>query len=93
MTPASTKTSTTAPPDLAAEYETVDRIAWRAGVLATVNVLALVLAVRLVLLVAVIGAVILAFLGVQSPEPLRLYALAVYAALVVLPAIWLASRH
>jgi len=67
--------------------------AWRAAVLATVNVLALVLAVRLTLLVAVIGAIVLATIAVRDPDPWRLGALAIYGVLVVCPAMWLASRR
>jgi hypothetical protein len=82
---------TPTPPNIQAEY--VHRRDWKAGVLGALNVLVLVTAIRITLLCAVLGAVILTFLGIQAPEPLRLGALAVYAALVVIPLIWLAARR
>ena len=60
------------------------------------NVITAVLAVRLTLLVSVGGAVWLSWLvlgGTGAPEPLRLAALAVYCAVVVVPLVWLASRR
>ncbi|HEX8827326.1 MAG TPA: hypothetical protein VF778_04355 [Xanthobacteraceae bacterium] len=52
-----------------------------------------VLAVRLILLVAVSGAIWLTWLALASPDPYRLAALAVYAAVVVVPVVWLSSRR
>ena len=75
------------------EYMT--RAAWRSGVLGAVNVLLIVLAVRLVLLVAVIGALWLAKLALDVPQPVQqaaLIMLAVYCVTVVLPMVWLSSR-
>jgi hypothetical protein len=59
------------------------------------NVATAILAVRLILLVAVCGAVALAYLVLQDPEPspYRLGALAVFAGIVVVPLIWLAARR
>ncbi|HEY4808599.1 MAG TPA: hypothetical protein VIH81_12770 [Roseiarcus sp.] len=74
-----------------AEY--VHRAAWKAGVLASINVLAIVLAVRLGLLVAIVGAIGLTYIAIQTPDPLRLGALAIYCAFVLLPTTWLASRR
>jgi hypothetical protein len=60
------------------------------------NLLAVVLAVRLVLLVAVIGALYLAKLALDVPAPVQppaLIMLAVYCATVVIPMVWLSSRR
>jgi len=76
-----------------AEY--VHRGAWKAGVLGAMNLLAVVLAVRLVLLVAVLGALWLAKLALDVPAPVQqaaLIMLGVYCATVVLPMVWLSSR-
>ena len=67
--------------------------AWKAGVLGSINVLAIVLAVRLGLLVAIVGAICLTYIAIQAPDPLRLGALAIYCAFVLLPTTWLASRR
>src|SRR5580704_9085084 len=73
--------------------ELVNRAAWRAGVLGSINVLAIVLAVRLGLLVAIVGAICLTYIAIQAPDPLRLGALAIYCSFVLLPTTWLASRR
>jgi hypothetical protein len=75
--------------------EYVHRAAWKAGVLGAVNLLAVVLAVRLVLLVAVIGALWLAKLALDVPVAMQMPALVmlgVYCATVVIPMVWLSSR-
>jgi hypothetical protein len=59
----------------------------------TLNVLFVILAVRAVLLVAVIGAIILASAVVATPDPWRLGALAVYTIAVVVPTVWLSARR
>ena len=59
------------------------------------NLLAVVLAVRLVLLVAVLGALWLAKLALDVPAPVQIPALVmlgVYCVTVVLPMVWLSSR-
>jgi hypothetical protein len=59
------------------------------------NLLAVVLAVRLVLLVAVVGALWLAKLALDVPAPVQqpaLIMLGVYCVTVVLPMVWLSSR-
>lgn len=83
-----TPSPTTAPPSLSQEF--VHRSAWKAGVMGAFNVLVAVLAVRLVLLVAVGGAIGLTVLALEQPDPYRLYVLAVYCGAVVLPATVLA---
>jgi hypothetical protein len=80
-------------PSREAEYQ--HRAAWKAGVMGALNLLAIVLAVRLVLLVAVIGALWLAKLTLDVAAPLQMPALVmlgVYCATVVLPMVWLSSR-
>jgi len=88
-----TTAQTTATP-LSQEY--VHRAGWKAGVLGALNVATVILAVRLTLLVSVGGAIWLTWLvcgGAGAPDPLRLAALGVYAAAVVVPLVWLASRR
>lgn len=72
--------------------EAVTRAAWKAGVLGAVNMLAMVLAARLIVLVAVAGAISLTWLALQQPEPMRLGALAIYCVAVVIPTVFLALR-
>jgi uncharacterized BrkB/YihY/UPF0761 family membrane protein len=88
---AATTSQTPAKP-VSRETEYVHRAAWKAGVLGAFNVLAIILAIRFTLLVAVIGAIILALAVEREPDPWRLGALGVYALVVVLPTVWLASR-
>jgi hypothetical protein len=80
--------------NLQAEY--VHRAAWKAAVMGTLNVLIAVVAVRFVLLLAVVGAFVLAKLSLDVAEPVKtpaLIMLGVYCATVVLPMVWLASRR
>jgi hypothetical protein len=62
-----------------------------------INVLALVLSARLVSLVAVSGAIALAWYALQASDVLlvqwRTIALGIYAAAVCLPALWLSLRQ
>jgi hypothetical protein len=77
------------------EGEFQHRAAWKAGVMGALNLLAIVLAVRLVLLVAVIGALWLAKLALDVPVAMQMPALVmlgVYCATVVIPMVWLSSR-
>jgi hypothetical protein len=61
--------------------------------LGALNVVTAVLAVRLILLVSVCGAIALAYLALTQPDPYRLGALAIYAVVVVLPMVWLSARR
>jgi uncharacterized membrane protein len=72
--------------------EYVTRAAWKAAVLGSLNVLFVILAIRAILLIAVIGAIYLSVLATTSPDPWRLAAVAGYAIIVVVPLTWLASR-
>jgi hypothetical protein len=78
---------TTTPPNLQAEFQ--HRVAWKAGVLGALNMMATVLAVRLILLIAVGGAISLTWLALQQPDLIRLAVLGVYCAAVVIPTVWL----
>jgi hypothetical protein len=89
-----TQTQTSTPNPREAEF--VHRAAWKAGVIGAVNVLLVVLAVRIILLVAVIGALYLAKIAIDAPAPLQVPALVmlgVYSATVVIPMVWLSSRR
>src|SRR5580693_3973333 len=89
---ATATTTTATKPPVPRETEFIHRAAWKAGVMGALNLLAVVLAVRLVLLVAVAGAIYLAIIVTSAPDPWRLAALGVYTVTVVGPAAWLASR-
>lgn len=73
--------------------ELQNRAAWKAGVLGALNVLVLVIAVRFILLIAVVGAIWLTVAAIAVPDPLKLAALGIYALVVVVPTVWLASRR
>jgi hypothetical protein len=72
--------------------EYVARAAWKAAVLGSLNVLFVILAVRAILLVAVVGAIYLTIIAATTPDPWRMAAVATYAVIVVVPLTWLASR-
>jgi hypothetical protein len=67
------------------------RAAWKAGVLGAINVLALVLAGRALVLVAIAGSIFLTWLALGNPDPYRLAALGIYCLMVVCPSVWLAK--
>jgi hypothetical protein len=56
------------------------------------NAASVIVAVRLILLISVCGSIVLAYLALTDTNPMRLGALAIYALVVVVPMIWLASR-
>jgi hypothetical protein len=85
------QTSST-PKPVPRETEFVHRGAWKAGVMGALNLLAVVLAIRLTLLVAVAGAIYLTIVAANAPDPYRLGAVGIYTLLVVGPMVWLASR-
>ena len=96
---ATATTTAPTPPNLAAsgalgnrQGEYIHRAAWKAGVLGDLNVLVAVIAIRFILLAAVAGAIVLTYITVQTPDPWRLGALAIYALTIVWPCVWLASR-
>lgn len=53
----------------------------------------IILAVRAILLIAIIGAIYLAIIASRDPDPWRLGALAIYTVGVIAPTIWLSSRR
>lgn len=89
---AATTTATPPKPVPRETAEFVHRAAWKAGVLGSLNVLIAVIAARFILMLAIVGAVALAWVGISNPDPWRVSILAAYAILVVIPMVWLASR-
>lgn len=85
----SAATTTNPPPNL--QPELMRRSAWRQQVLATLNVLIVIIAVRMILLVAVAGAIFLTYLALQSQDYFRIAVLAIYCAVVVVPVTWLCA--
>ena len=75
------------------QQEYIHRAAWKAGVLGAINVLIQVVAVRVIVLVAVSGGIVLASIALGDPDPWRLGVLTIYSLAVVVPVVWLASRH
>lgn len=59
----------------------------------SLNVAATILAVRLILLLATVGAFVLAWMAIQTAQPMQLGAVGLYLAGVVLPLTWLSSRR
>lgn len=89
----SPQTSSTSATTTTPQPEFVHRAAWKAGVLGSLNVIFAIVAVRLILLVSVSGAIWLSWLALAQPDPYRLAALGIYAFVVVVPLVWLASRR
>jgi len=83
--------TTTRPTAGSLHTEYIHRNAWKAGVLGALNMAALVLASRLIVLIAVAGGIVLAYPALDHPDWFRIGILAVYCAGVVLPAVWLAA--
>jgi hypothetical protein len=75
------------------QQEYIHRASWKAGMLGALNAATAILAARLILLVAVCGAIGLTYLVLREPDPYRLAALGVYAGVVVVPLIWLTARR
>ena len=84
-------TSPTSSTPKQAEY--VHRAAWKAGVIGAFNALAIILAIRLILLVAIVGAIALSVIAINAPDPYRLAALGIYSVVIVVPMVWLSSRR
>ena len=78
------------PPQVLAELAA--RKSWQQAVIGSLNVATKILAVRLILLLAVVGAIALTLIAVQKNDPARLIALGVYTVTVVLPMVWLSVR-
>lgn len=58
-----------------------------------INAVAIILGLRLILLVGVAGAIVLTWLALQQPDPMRLIALAIYVIGVIPALTWLAGRR
>lgn len=63
-----------------------------AGVMGAVSVLALVLSARLIVLIAIVGAIGLAWVALANPDPYRIAVLAAYLLAGLVPCVWLSSR-
>ena len=88
-----TQTSSTPKPAVSRETgEYLHRAAWKAGVIGAFNTLAIILAIRLILLVAIVGAIALSVIAINAPDPYRLAALGIYSVVIVVPMVWLSSR-
>ena len=72
--------------------EVIHRMAWKAGVMGALNVIAALLAARMIVLVSVSGGIALTWAALGQPDPWRLGALAIYSLAIVVPSVWLASR-
>jgi hypothetical protein len=81
-------TSTTNP--TARSAPTAEIASWKAGAFAVINVLALVLAARLIVLIGVCGGIFLTYLALDHPDWFRISTLSVYCVGVIFPAVWLA---
>jgi uncharacterized membrane protein len=87
-----TATATTPPEPYNVSYAPGEFKAWKTAFLGATNALMTLIAVRLILLCGVLGAIGLTFLALRDPDLLRLAVLGVYAAVVVVPLVWLAAR-
>ena len=90
MAMAATAPTQTDPPR-GPQIEYIHRAAWKAGVLGTLNMAARILAARLIVLVAIVGGIALAYPALGQPDWFHVGILAVYCAGVVLPAVVLAA--
>lgn len=89
--PTQTATTSFTPAPQIAQQEYIHRAAWKAGMLGAVNVMAKVLAARLIVLVAIVGGIMLALPALSNPDWVRMAILGVYCLGVVFPAVALAA--
>lgn len=75
------------------DRERASREAWRQGILASLAVVSAVLAARLILLLAVVGAFAIAYITLASPGPWPAAIFGAYVVGIVAPLVWLASRR
>lgn len=92
-TPSAPPPPRTNPNSAAFQQEVMSRRAWRASVIGSLNVAAMILAARFILLLATLGAFCLAYIATQSAQPLQLVAVGIYLLGVVFPLTWLSSRQ
>lgn len=83
-------TTPTSPPPSPGFVEHMQRLAWKQGVLGAISATTAILAQRLIVLVAALGGIGLTYMGLHDPDAYKLGALAIYAAGVFIPSIWLA---
>lgn len=60
--------------------------------LGAMNLATAILAARLIVLIAVVGAIVLTWAALGDPNPWRLALVGAYGLLVVAPCVWLAGR-
>lgn len=77
-------------PNLQAEL--IERAAWKRGMLGGLNAVMLVVAARMIVMIAVLGGIFLTWLALQNPDPYRLGALGIYTFGVLGSTVWLAGR-
>lgn len=80
-------------PEPARRGEAVTELSWKAAALGTINVLTAILAVRIILMIAVIGAIMLASLTLSTHDMVRVAVLGLYTLTVVCPLVWLAAQR
>lgn len=78
---------------MTARREETEQRSYRAALIGSINVVAAILAARLILMLSVIGAIFLAWLALLGHDPVRVAVLALYTATVVIPLVWLCSRR
>lgn len=66
--------------------------AWKAGVIGALNIATRILAVRVILLVAMIGGIALTGICLLNPDPYRLIALSIYCGTALVPMILMSLR-
>ena len=66
--------------------------AYLKGAMGAINVLSQVLAARLIVLIAIVGAIGLAWVALANPDPYRIAVLGAYLLAGLVPCVWLSSR-
>lgn len=74
------------------KLEALERAAWRAGIIGSLQGAIAVASARILLLFVCIGAFVLAWRALATGNPMALIAAACYDVGVVLPAVWVALR-
>ena len=84
--------ATTPPTTSAAAPSTPSRAGFPAQILAVMSAIAMILAVRVMTLLAAIGAFLLAFAAVHEPTVMTIAVTLVYDIGVLMPLVWLATK-
>jgi hypothetical protein len=93
--PGATRTTAPTPGSQQFQQEYMARLVWKNALLGSLNAMALVLAARVAVILAIGGAIFLSWLVLGSgdhPDPTRVAGLGVYLLGGLLPVVWLASR-